>query len=74
MKKFYFYHLSSLVLGLSLTSNASANHIALLVGINDYPSPNQLEGAVNDVQAIKKTLIDKWQFSEKDIVTLINKD
>lgn len=50
---------------------------ALLIGINDYPyAPSQykLYGCVNDVNIMKDILIKRYNFSDKDIKILLNKD
>lgn len=74
MKKLNYGYVLPLFFSVGLIPSAYAANIALLVGINDYPSPNQLEGAVNDVQALKKILVDKWQFADKNVITLLNKE
>lgn len=74
MKKLNYCYVLPLFFSVGLIPSAYATNIALLIGVNDYPSPNQLEGAVNDVQALKKILVDKWQFADKNIVTLLNKE
>ncbi len=51
----------------------SSPHFALLVGINSYanlPSMYQLEGCVNDVNLMKKLLIEVFQFDSTHIRTL----
>ncbi|HTS43273.1 MAG TPA: caspase family protein [Puia sp.] len=40
---------------------------ALLVGINNYPPPNQLNGCVNDVNDMANFLVNKCNFSSSDI-------
>lgn len=48
---------------------------ALLIGINDYKISGitPLEGAENDLRMIKKVLLDKLDFNEKNILTLTNR-
>lgn len=55
-------------------SFSHAENIALLVGINSYTAPNELAGAVNDVEAIKQVLQTKWHFDTRNIKTLLNKE
>jgi metacaspase-1 len=43
---------------------------ALLVGINDYPYPNKLEGCVNDITDVKAELVGPLNFSGGKIATL----
>ncbi len=48
---------------------------ALLIGINKYPNlpiKYQLRYAVNDVNALKKVLIEQYGFPESNIITLID--
>jgi len=48
---------------------------ALLIGINKYkhlPADYQLNYAVNDVKALKEILIERYQFPESNIITLID--
>lgn len=51
---------------------ALAKPIALLVGINEYRNVTPLEGAVNDVQALRDVLVDSWGFAPQDIRTVVN--
>lgn len=52
---------------------ASAGNIALLVGIDRYGSGAQpLEGAANDVAALREVLIAQWGFAPADVVTLVD--
>lgn len=60
------------IMSLVASHYSHADNIALLVGINRYASPNELEGAVNDVEAIKQVLQKKWQFKAHNIKTLLN--
>ena len=49
--------------------------LALLVGIEEYarlPAAEQLNGCTDDVAAMKRLLIERFGFSEDDIVTLTN--
>ncbi len=47
---------------------------ALLVGINEYASPDvpSLNGAVNDVIALKHVLLQRYGFQEGEVVVLLN--
>lgn len=48
-----------------------AKNVALLIGINQYGSNvSALEGAVNDVEDLRKVLIERWGFAAGDVVTL----
>jgi len=47
----------------------------LLVGINEYPeASNRLRGCVNDCRYLKRILVDRYRFSEQDIVTVVDED
>ena len=49
--------------------------LALLVGIQEYPklpAAEQLNGCTDDVAAMKRLLIERFHFAERDIVTLNN--
>ena len=51
------------------------NSWALLIGINKYPNlpiKYQLRYAVNDVNALRKVLIEQYGFLESNIVTLLD--
>jgi len=51
------------------------NKWALLIGINNYPNlpvQYQLQYAENDVNELKKVLVEQYQFPESNIITLIN--
>ena len=54
----------------------NSRRYALLVGINNYSNPKipAVQGAVNDVLALKRILVDKYAFSETDIKLLLNGD
>ncbi|MFK7853994.1 MAG: caspase family protein [Granulosicoccus sp.] len=63
-------------LGLLLAASyTSAAQHALLIGVSNYSDPRvaDLEGPVNDVNALQKVLIEHWQFDAANITTLINK-
>jgi tetratricopeptide (TPR) repeat protein len=45
---------------------------AVLVGIDDYYDREPLHGAVNDVAALKRVLIEKYGFLEEDVGLLVN--
>ncbi|MFK8079448.1 MAG: caspase domain-containing protein [Granulosicoccus sp.] len=49
-----------------------AKQHALLIGVSDYSDPRipDLEGPINDVNALRKVLIDNWQFADEDITVL----
>lgn len=57
------------------SSFANAAQHALLIGVSDYSDPRvaDLEGPINDVNALQKVLIENWQFDAANITTLINK-
>ncbi|WP_017718767.1 caspase family protein [Kamptonema formosum] len=46
--------------------------LALLVGINSYPSPRALKGCVNDTELQRELLIYRFGFNPKDIYTLLD--
>ncbi|MCS6942081.1 MAG: caspase family protein [Geminocystis sp.] len=57
-------------------TNGNSNKIrklALLVGINQYPSEKQLRGSITDVELQRELLIHRFGFSPQDIVTLTDK-
>jgi hypothetical protein len=45
---------------------------ALLVGINAYPSPNELQGCVNDVTNVRDILIKYFDFKSDEIRVLVD--
>ena len=47
--------------------------LALLVGINEYPKNNRLNGCVTDVELQKELLIHRFGFLPQDIVTLTDR-
>lgn len=47
---------------------------AVLVGIDNYRKWPKLHHAVNDAQALRQLLIDKFHFSSDHVVTLLNQD
>lgn len=49
-----------------------ARKLALLVGINQYPSSNNLSGCLTDVELQRELLIHRFGFNPSDIVTLTN--
>jgi len=51
--------------------SAAVNKYALLVGISEYKT-KPLAGPVNDVKAMRSTLIKHWNFSSKNIDILLN--
>ena len=54
--------------------NEGPQKLALLIGINDYKSPQirDLNGCLNDVERIKTLLLTKYEFPEENILTLAN--
>ncbi len=68
--------LLGLTLLLSINTPILATNKALLIGISDYQdkSTQDLEGAANDVIALKKVLQKYWKFDATNIKTLINSD
>ena len=46
---------------------------ALLVGINAYPSPNELRGCVNDIEDMATFIVDTYGFQRADIRLLKDK-
>lgn len=55
------------------TNGNKIRKLALLVGINQYPSEKQLQGSVTDVELQRELLIHRFGFSPQDIVTLTDK-
>lgn len=50
-----------------------ADNIALLVGVGNYKDTSKrLDGPVEDVAALKKILIEKWEFKASNIQTLVD--
>ena len=43
---------------------------ALLIGINYYNTPNQLNGCISDIQNMRNTLIDAYYYNTNDIIML----
>ena len=56
-----------------LISSYSASH-ALVIGINNYLHANPLGYAVNDAQAVAKSLQEIFKFPEENITLLLDKD
>lgn len=52
----------------------SGKRLALLVGIDRYKKVSHLAGCGNDVEDMKRLLIDRFEFSESDILTLVNEE
>jgi len=57
-----------------IESFVRAREHAVLVGIDDYISPEipDLRGAENDVVALKRVLLDKFDFQESNVKVLLN--
>lgn len=64
--------LLSFAILLGVTAPTFATNKALLIGISDYKDSaiSDLEGPINDINALKKTLIKHWHFNEKNIKEL----
>ena len=63
----------ALLLSLGAAPAAHAKNIALLMGVSDYGNPrSNLEGPVNDVNAMRDVLIERWGFARADVQTLID--
>ena len=62
-----------LVMLLASGSVPAAQH-ALLIGVSDYTDPRipDLEGPVNDVDALRDVLVRKWLFKEENIRVLVD--
>ena len=62
-----------LVVLLASGSNQADQH-ALLIGVSDYTDPRipDLEGPVNDVDALRDVLIRNWLFKEENIQVLVD--
>jgi tetratricopeptide (TPR) repeat protein len=54
----------------------AGHHHALLVGINDYLSPQvrRVRGAVNDVRALHDVLVSKLEFDPANVTVLLDRD
>ena len=57
-----------------IKSISNGQKCALLIGINNYINPEipQIKGAMNDVLALKKVLIEKFDFKEENITMLLD--
>jgi hypothetical protein len=57
-----------------VASTSAGNFYALLIGINDYQSPeiNDLDNPLKDAESLYDVLISKYTFKEKDIIFLKN--
>lgn len=63
-----------LSLCLSVAMPASAKNMALLVGISKFNNPDlNLEGPVNDVLALRDSLVTRWGFKAEHVVTLTDR-
>ncbi|RCH94251.1 Ca(2+)-dependent cysteine protease [Rhizopus azygosporus] len=51
-------------------SNCQGRKRALLIGINYFGSPNQLNGCINDVKNLKEFLTSNYNFRSEDMVVL----
>jgi hypothetical protein len=75
-----------LFLGVGLITNAQTKQLALIIGINEYkPSLNEmaadsrrswtnLDGCVNDANAMRDLVVSKYAFKTEHITTLFNSD
>jgi hypothetical protein len=59
---------------LRTVAQTSQRKIALLVGVNEYPQNENLNGCVTDVELQKELLIARFGFNPKDILTLTNRE
>ncbi len=73
-KTLYVSILALIFISIPTNSPASTKH-ALLIGINDYEGTglDSLDGAVNDIELIKKVLWERYGFEEKNIIVLKDK-
>lgn len=60
------------LLGLGTANSAVPVKRALLIGINKYAAVTPLHGTLNDVQAMKALLINRFEFEESNITVLID--
>ena len=51
-------------------SQCTGQRKALIIGINYFGSKNQLRGCINDANAMKRFLMDKFNYKEEDMVVL----
>ena len=63
----------SLLLMLAPMTGQAEQH-ALLIGVSEYSEPRipDLEGAINDVDALRNVLVSNWQFSDDNVAVLAN--
>ena len=73
--RFGFVILASVFTGQCKADDEGPKKIALLVGINAYDNEeiDDLRGCVNDVEAMKKLLLEQFSFKEENIKTLTSK-
>lgn len=64
--------LAAFALTAMLSQGAHAERYALLVGVGAYKSISTLDGPPNDVSALRKVLIDRWQFDQDKVTSLVN--
>lgn len=61
------------LVSLTLPETAHARNRALLIGIGDYPYVSKLVGQQNDVDSMRKLLINKEGFQANEIITLLDR-
>lgn len=58
---------------LALSLPAHAERAALLVGVGQYPDPNnRLQGPANDVEAMRQALVQRWGYAPGAVQTLVD--
>ncbi len=68
--------LASAAMGATQAQQPGQHRFALLVGINEYPNlskAEQLEGSINDSEAMSQLLRSRFRFADNDIAMLRNK-
>ena len=74
-------HVRNIVLYMGIlfcfTGLARAEKYALLIGVGDYVyfgKRDDLEGPPHDVEVLKNLLVQKWNFDEAKITTLVDRE
>jgi len=74
MQHTLFKSIFAALLGVVLQTPLQAEQHALLIGISDYQHDGieDLEGPIHDVSALHNVLVEKWELTQKNVVTLVN--
>ncbi|QIL73078.1 DUF4384 domain-containing protein [Diaphorobacter sp. HDW4B] len=58
---------------LAALTHAAPNKVALLVGVGQYPDPeNRLQGPANDVEALRQVLVQRWGYAPANVQVLVD--